>query len=77
MTVESWKEKLYKAMKKMISGILTKQDCFDGYCLKKAFAKNLCNLKEETMKQQMTIAFVIIATGKKEKPIVIWKSANP
>ena len=28
-------------------------------------------------KQQFTVAFFVTASGKKEKPIVIWKSANP
>ena len=29
------------------------------------------------MKQQLTITFSVTATGRKEKPIVIWKSKNP
>ena len=28
-------------------------------------------------KQRLTIAFFVSASGKKEKPVVIWKSANP
>ena len=28
-------------------------------------------------KQRLTIAFFVSASGKKEKPVVIWKSENP
>ena len=28
-------------------------------------------------KQQFTVAFFVTASGKKEKPIVIWKADNP
>ena len=33
--------------------------------------------QEKKIKQRITVALFVAASGKKEKPIVIWKSQNP
>ena len=33
--------------------------------------------RRQESKQRFTIAFMVNAAGEKEKPVVIWKSANP
>ena len=80
-TVKSWKERLPEILrgysKKDVYN-LDETGCFWRALPTSGFGekgKKCAGGKQK--KQRFTIAFLVNATGYKEKPIVIWKSANP
>ena len=74
----SWKERLPEIIEGyMISGIKTRP----GYSGRLYQTTALDRRKEckggEKSKQRMTVAFLFLRLGLKEKPVVIWKLENP
>ena len=80
-TVDSWKERVPEIIEGYAeddiwnmdeTGVFWKTLPDRGFGLK---GKECIGGKKS--KQQLTIAFFVAASGKKEKPVVIWKSENP
>ena len=70
--------KYVQVMKKKIYGIWMKVVCFGGLYLIVDLDKREKNVRVvKKSKHRITVAFFVSASGVKEKPIVIWKSANP
>ena len=80
-TVDSWKERLPEIIKGFKKEEIWKMDetgLFWRALPDKGFQQKSKQCKGgEKMKQRLTIAFFVNSDGKKEKPIVIWKSENP
>ena len=81
VTVCAWKERLPEILrgydKKNVYN-LDETGCFWKALPQQGFAEKgkQCRGGKKS-KQRFTIAFMVNAAGKKEKPVVIWKSANP
>ena len=80
-TVVSWKERLPELLSGFASddiwnidetGLFWKALPDQGFGVKGKACKG-----GKKAKERFTVAFFVTAAGKKEKPIVIWKSENP
>ena len=60
--------------RKTTSGTWTRRDCFGEHCQTKVLVKNPNNVKEGKKETTAKHFIFVNATGKEEKPIVIWKS---
>jgi len=80
-TVDSWKERLPEIVqghKKDDIWNMDEMGLFWRTLPDKGFGQKSKQCKGgKKTKQRLTVAFFVNATGKKEKPIVIWKSENP
>ena len=80
-TVDSWLERLPELVTGYAQNDIWNMD--ETGLFWKALPDRGCGVKGKQCregkksKQQFTVAFFVTASGKKEKPIVIWKSANP
>ena len=80
-TVDSWKERLTEIVQGYEKDNIWNMDetGLFWYALPdKGFGQKSKQCKGgKKMKQRMTVAFFVNASGKKERPIVIWTSENP
>lgn len=81
VTVSAWKERLPEILrgydKKNVYN-LDETGCFWKALPQQGFAVKGKECRGgKKSKQRFTIAFMVNAAGEKEKPVVIWKSANP
>ena len=55
----------------------TRLESFGWLCLVRGLEKKENGAREESSQNRITVAFFVSAAGVTEKPIFIWKSANP